>query len=130
MPRCPKLLFVEAKAFMKVIKKGNAFLIYVLPSLDFELSAHDIPSQYHEFKDVFEKKNVNTLPKHQLYDYTIDLHLEIMQPPFGPIYNFSQDKLIAFRENIDENSKNGLIRHSKSLVGASILFVKKKYGSL
>ncbi len=31
-PRCPKPLFIGKKTFMKVITKGNAFLIYVLPS--------------------------------------------------------------------------------------------------
>jgi hypothetical protein len=57
-------LFVGAKAFMKATTRINAFLIYVLPSLDVEPHPHEIPSQYQEFKDVFEKKNVDTLPKH------------------------------------------------------------------
>jgi hypothetical protein len=70
-PRCPKLLFLGAKAFMKVVKKGDAFLIYALPSPDVESCAHEIPFQYHEFKDAFEKKNAYTLPKHRPYDYTL-----------------------------------------------------------
>ncbi len=129
-PTYPKLLFVEAKTFMKATKKGDAFLIYVFPSPNFEPCAHEIPSQYHEFKDVCEKKNVKILSKHQLYNYTIDLHEERMQPPFGPIYSFSQDKLVAFREYIDEIFKKGFIQQSKSVIGALILFVKKKDGSL
>jgi hypothetical protein len=43
---------------------------------------------------VFEKKNVDTLLEHQPYHYTIDLE-ESAQPPFGPIYNLSQDELAA-----------------------------------
>jgi len=62
--RCPKLLFVEVKTFMKVAKKRDALLIYILPSLDVEPHPHDIPSQYQKFKDVLEKKNVDTLSKH------------------------------------------------------------------
>jgi hypothetical protein len=31
-PRCPKPLFVGTKAFMKVVTKGDALFIYVLPS--------------------------------------------------------------------------------------------------
>jgi hypothetical protein len=31
---------------------------------------------------------------------------------------------------VADNLKNGLIRPSKSLAGAPIMFVKKKYGSL
>jgi len=34
--RCPKVLFVGAKGFMQATKKGNAFFIYFLPSLDVE----------------------------------------------------------------------------------------------
>jgi hypothetical protein len=51
---------------------------------------------------VFEKINVGTLPKHQPYDCTKNL-MERMQPPFGPIYNLSQDKLAAFHEYLNEN---------------------------
>jgi hypothetical protein len=58
---------------MQVAKKGDAFLIYVLAS-NVELPYHEIFSQYKEFKDVFEKKNIDTLSDHRPYDYTI--HLE------------------------------------------------------
>jgi hypothetical protein len=86
----PKLLFVGTKAFMKVPTRGYAFLIYVPPSLDVELHPHEIPSQYQEFKDMFEKKKCRHLPKHQPYNSTIDL-VEGVQPPFKPIYNWSQE---------------------------------------
>jgi len=42
----------------------------------------------------------------------------------------SQDKLVTLHEYIDKNFEEGFIQHSKSLVGAPILFVKKKDGSL
>jgi hypothetical protein len=57
---------------------------------------------------VFEKKNVNTLSKHQPYDYTIDL-VEGTQPPFEPIYNLSQGKLVTLREYINENLEKRFI---------------------
>jgi len=53
---------------------------------------------------VFEKKNVDTLLEHQPYHYTIDLE-ESAQPPFGPIYNLSQDELAALWEYINEKGK-------------------------
>jgi hypothetical protein len=43
-PKCPKHLFVEAKAFMHATKKGNALFIYVIPSLNVEPHPHYIPS--------------------------------------------------------------------------------------
>jgi hypothetical protein len=42
----------------------------------------------------------------------------------------SQTELAALREYIDENLSKNFIRYSKSHVGASVLFVKKKDGSL
>jgi hypothetical protein len=42
----------------------------------------------------------------------------------------SQDEFWTFCEYINENLEKGFIWHSKSLVGALILFVKKKDGSL
>jgi hypothetical protein len=57
---------------------------------------------------VFKKKNANTLPKHQPYDYTIDLE-EGAQPPFRPIYNLSQDELVTLYEYFHEYFENGFI---------------------
>jgi hypothetical protein len=66
-------LFVGTKAFMKAPSRENAFWIYVSPSLTIKPCPHEICSQYQEFKYVFEKKNVNTLPKHRPYNCTINL---------------------------------------------------------
>jgi hypothetical protein len=85
--------------------------------------------QYHDFKDVFEKKNADILPEHRPYDCAIELQ-DGAQPPFGPIYNLSQTELAALREYSDENLSKNFIQHSKSLVEAPILFVKKKNESL
>ena len=52
------------------------------------------------------------------------------EPQWGAIYNLSPTELEVLRECIDENLAHGFIRHSKSLVGAPIFFVKKKDGSL
>jgi hypothetical protein len=67
------------------------------------------------------------LPKHRLYDCTIDLQ-DGAQPPFGPIYNLSQNELSALKDCIKENlAKNfKFIRHLKYFVGAPIFFEKKK----
>jgi hypothetical protein len=47
--KCPKPLFIRAKTFMKDAMRGN-------PSPNVEPHPHEIPSQYQEFKDVFEKQ--------------------------------------------------------------------------
>jgi hypothetical protein len=67
--------------------------------------------------------------EYRLYDCAIELQ-DGAQPLFGPIYNLLQMKLTALREYIDKNLSKKFIRHSKSLAGASILFVKKNDESL
>ena len=122
-------MFVEAKAFIRAAKNSVPFAIYATPASNEATIASTIPDQYKEFQDVFEKKNADILPEHRPYDCAIDLQ-ESAQPPFGPIYNLSQNELVALKEYLDENLAKNFIRHSKSPAGAPILFVKKKDGSL
>ena len=103
-------------------------IIYATPIQE-ETPPTTIPERYKQFQDVFEKKNADILPEHRPYDCAIDLQ-DGAQPPFGPIYNLSQNELTTLREYIDENLAKNFIRHSKSPAGAPILFVKKKDGSL
>jgi hypothetical protein len=86
-----------------------------------------LPTYYKEYLDVFEKKNANLLPQYRPYDCLIDLQ-ESTQPPFGPIYNLFQNKLVALREYLDENLAKKFIQQSKSPTGVPIFFVKKKDG--
>jgi hypothetical protein len=59
---------------------------------------------------VFKKRNVDTLPRHQSYDYTIQVNLlEGVQLPFRPINNLSQDEVVVLCEYLDENFKKGFI---------------------
>ena len=88
-----------------------------------------IPSEYHEFSDVFSKSEAHKLPEHRPYDLKIPLQ-EGTTPPFGPVYNLSPLELEVLRKYIDDNLKKGFIKHSQSPAGAPILFVKKSDGSL
>jgi hypothetical protein len=105
------------------------FIIYASPAMESVKGPEALPTRYKEFQDVFEKNNVDMLPQHCPYDCAIDLH-EGTQLPFGPIYNLSQNELVALRDYLDENLAKNFIRHSKSPIGAPILLVKKKDGSL
>ena len=50
---------------------------------------YNVPSEYHEFADVFSKTKAETLPLHRPYDLKINLE-EGAQPPVGPIYSLFQ----------------------------------------
>ena len=100
-------LFVGAKAFIRATKQSTPFVIYAAPAgkpTNQPMSL--LPTQYEDFKDVFEKKNADILPQHRPYDCAIELQ-EGAQPPFGPFYNLSQNEPVELRKYIDENlSKN------------------------
>ena len=88
-----------------------------------------IPSEYHDFAEVFSKTEAHKLPEHRPYDLKIPLQ-EGTTPPFGPVYNLSPLELKVLHKYIDDNLRKGFIRHSQSPAGAPILFVKKADGSL
>ncbi len=58
---------------MHVATEGNVFLIYVPPHHMLGHINMRFLLNLKKYKDVFEKNNDDTLPKHQPYDYTIDL---------------------------------------------------------
>lgn len=88
-----------------------------------------IPTELQEYQDVFEAESAGTIPRAKETDHSIDIK-EGETVPFGPIYPLSRAELAILREYLEENLKNGRIRHSKSPAGAPILFVPKKDGTL
>jgi len=54
------------------------------------------------------EKKTDILDKHHPYDCTNDLQ-ESIQRSFGPIYNLLQNKLVAWKEYIDENHAKNFI---------------------
>ena len=97
------------------------------PEPDPDLSL--IPPEYHEFADLFSKKEADKLPAHRPYDHTISLEPG-KAPPFGPIYKLSPMELEVVRKYITDNLKKRFIRHSQSPCGAPIVFAKKADGTL
>ena len=54
----------------------------------------DIPEDYHEFADVFDKKKADTLPPHRSYDLKIEME-EGAVPPSNCMYSLSPSELEA-----------------------------------
>ena len=89
----------------------------------------NIPSEYHEFADVFSKTKAKVLTPHHSYDLKINLE-EGTQPPVGPIYSLLVSKQEALKEFIEENLNTDFIWPISSPHSALVLFVKKKDGLL
>jgi len=101
----------------------------VAATIDQKDPTHLVPRQYHDFLDVFSKARADTLPPHREFDHRIPL-LPDSKPPTSRVYNMSALELKALKEHIDENLAKGFIVPSQSPASSSVLFVKKKDGSL
>jgi len=116
--RRPNIAIIGTAAFLHASK--------LLGSHNFELCLHssdiqansaklvetpdlsNVPSEYHEFADVFSKTKAKTLPPHHFYDLKINLE-EGAQPLVGPIYSLSASEQEALKEFIEENLNMGFI---------------------
>lgn len=90
-----------------------------------------LPSHYHEFLDVFNRKDADRLPPHRglHVDHRIDLEPGT-NPPWGPLYNMSRDELLVLRKTLTDLLDKGFIRVSNSPAAAPVLFAKKPGGGL
>jgi len=68
----------------------------------------NVPSEYHEFTNIFSKNKAKVLSSYHSYDLKINLK-EGAQPPVGPIYSFSASKQEALKESIEENLNTDFI---------------------
>ena len=137
----PRIAFLDAVAFTRACKEEGTkgFQIHIsdpnstsgqsAQKSDTPVDLSSIPSEYHDYADVFSKSKANTLPPHRPYDLKINLE-EGTSPPLGLIYSLSPAELAVLRKFIDEHLKSGFICPTNSPYGAPILFVKKKNGQL
>jgi transposase InsO family protein len=139
-----KISLVSAAAFKRLLADGEqAFTYHAIPVTETESasaaqtsSSGDeedpmarVPPEYHDYADVFSEQEARHLPPHRPYDHKIDLE-DGATLPTGCVYNMSEVELKTLKDYIDEMLGKGFIRSSRSPVGAPVLFVKKKDGSL
>ena len=85
--------------------------------------------KYMDFEDVASEINISILALHEAHDHDIVLELGT-SPPHWPIYNLLEHELKVLQEYIETVLNKGWIWPSTSPVGAPIIFVPKKDGSL
>ncbi|KAI1001875.1 hypothetical protein K3495_g6328 [Podosphaera aphanis] len=119
------LMLDESMQRGPIMRVGNATM--VIPK---DANAKDyLPSQYHDFLDVFNRKQTNSLPPHRSWDHAIDLQPG-KSPPVSRPCSMSHSELQALREYLDKDLSKGFIRVSRSPAAAPVLFVKKTNGDL
>ena len=94
-----KITLINAATFARLSTLEDSKTFQLLVSSDklddsdrSPIDLTDVPPEYHEFSDVFDKARASTLALHQPYDLKLDLG-EGTSPPFGPIYSLSQSEL-------------------------------------
>ena len=88
-----------------------------------------VPQEYHNFLDVFSKKNSDTLPPHRKYDHKIHLEEE-QKPGHAPLYKMSPEELDAVKRYLDSHLAKGFIQASSASYSSPVLFVKKPGGGI
>ena len=88
-----------------------------------------VTQEYHDFLDVFSKKDSDTLPPHQKYDHKIHLEEE-QKPGHAPLYKMSPKELDAVKRYLDSHLAKGFIQASLASYSSPVLFVKKPEGGI
>ncbi|XP_061625369.1 uncharacterized protein LOC133476250 [Phyllopteryx taeniolatus] len=99
------------------------FMFPQTPSEDPDLS--QVPTCYHDIKEVFSKSKAKSLPPHRPYACAVDL-LPGTTPPRGRLFSLSGPEHMAMKEYVEESLPAGIIRPPSSLVGARFFVVDKK----
>src|SRR6202011_4108549 len=88
-----------------------------------------VPKEFHDFSEIFTKKDFDKLPEHRKWDHKINFKpgAEVKD---CKVYPLSMDENKQLDEFIDENLKTHRIRPSKSPMASPFFFIKKKDGSL
>ena len=91
--------------------------------------AKKLPTEYHDFLNLFSQADSDILPPHHPYDHKIPLIKE-KTPPWGLLYSISQDKIKVLKTYLEKNLNKGFIRASSSFATSPILFAYKPEGGL
>ena len=86
-------------------------------------------SHYHNYKDVFDKKDFDQLPERRVWDHAIELN-ENFKPVDCKVYPLNPSEQKVLEDFIEENLSSGRIRPSKSPMASPFFFVKKPDGKL
>ena len=93
-------------------------------------SKDSLPTEFHEFTDVFSKEGSNKLSPHRPFDHKIELTKELSSLRTEPFRRTTQPENEAIREYIAEYLAKDWIRPSSASYASPILFVKKPGGGI
>ena len=135
----PRISLVTANAFHYIMKRPeNEFFTTSILEMDQLIdrkrseansNAPQLPRQYQEFSDVFDKEAALQLPPHRPYNHSIVL-TEPLPNSYSPLYKQNLEELEATREFVTTQLQHGLIEQSRSPFASPVLCVRKANGKL
>jgi len=94
-----------------------------------ECKTTDIPPEFCKYVKVFLDKEVQRLPKHQLWDHKINLQPGLQMRKTS-IYRLMPPEMTALKEYITDGLKRGTLQRSEAPDVCSFFFIDKKDGKL
>ena len=132
-------VYIDKDISYHVEPEDSCFLAFVYPSLksadppatpspEGTVDSVSLPEEYSDLMAAFSD-GTHELPDHGPHDIEITLESNKV-PALGPLYNLSDSEQKIVEKYVKDMLDKGLIRPSKSPCGATILFARKKDGSL
>ena len=114
------------------LPRDNAIHLSGAEILSLDDTKSQLPREYHDFLDVFDRSRADELPPHRAYDHKVELvdGANDSNLPKSRIYPISGHKLEQVKKYLDENLKKGFITPSKAPFASPILFAEKPNGGL
>ena len=86
-----------------------------------------LPSEYHDYLDVFDRSKADELPPHRPYDHRLEFMdgADTAKLPKTRIYPMSGHKLEQVKKYLDEHLRKGFITPSKAPFASPVLFAEK-----
>jgi len=89
----------------------------------------DIPPEFCKYVKVFLDEEAQQLPKHQPWDYKIDLQPGLQMRKTS-VYRLTPPEMTALKEYITDGLKRGTLQQSEAPDACSFIFIDKKDGKL
>jgi len=112
----------------KITASQNLALQHKKPKQDRTVEAI-VPSQFHDFLEVFDKEASDQFPTSKPWDHKIEMK-EGFEPKSFKTYNLTPEETKELDSFLEEQLAKGYIRPSKSLMASPFFFVSKKDGKL
>ncbi|XP_070036948.1 uncharacterized protein [Nicotiana tomentosiformis] len=123
-----KGMFISYLKATKIINKGRIYHLVWVTDTDAEAPILESVPDMNEFPEVFPDELLGILPDREI-DFGIDV-MSSTQPISIPPYKMAPAELKEIKEKLKYLLEKGFIRPSVLPWGASVLFLRKKDGSL